>query len=104
VTSAVYKKSFTLSSKSRQTSTIGEIVNLQAVDTGRLQEVLPYLHMVWSAPLQGNNPLPLKYNNIKYLKSKKKFNLNVTYNLFSLLLLIITSNCFPLYALGTPGP
>ena len=50
--SEVYKKSFLLSSQSRQTSTIGEIVNLQSVDTSRIQELLPYLHMVWSAPLQ----------------------------------------------------
>lgn len=49
---AVYKKSFKLSSGARQSSTVGEIVNLQAVDSSRMQELFPYLHTVWSAPFQ----------------------------------------------------
>lgn len=31
---------------------IGEIVNLQAVDTGSVANVFWYIHQVWSAPLQ----------------------------------------------------
>ncbi len=49
---AVYQKSFKLSSKARQTSTVGEIVNLQSIDSQRLQDLTTYLNMLWSAPLQ----------------------------------------------------
>ncbi len=48
----VYRKAFSLSAKARSDSTQGEIVNLQAVDSSRLQELFPYLHTVWSAPFQ----------------------------------------------------
>ena len=41
-----------LSNSARRTSTVGEIVNLMSVDAQRLQDILTYLHMVWSAPLQ----------------------------------------------------
>jgi len=33
-------------------STAGEIVNLMAVDTQKFVEVMPYIGMVWSAPIQ----------------------------------------------------
>jgi ATP-binding cassette subfamily C (CFTR/MRP) protein 1 len=36
VTTAVYRKSLTLSNDSRQSSTSGEIVNLMTVDAGRI--------------------------------------------------------------------
>jgi len=52
VVAEVYKKSFWLSNKARQESTIGEIVNLQAIDSSRLEELVPYLHLLWSAPFQ----------------------------------------------------
>jgi hypothetical protein len=32
--------------------TIGEIVNLQSVDTASVSNVFWYIHQVWSAPLQ----------------------------------------------------
>ena len=33
-------------------STVGEIVNLMSVDAQRFMDLLPYLHNIWSAPLQ----------------------------------------------------
>ncbi len=41
-----------MSSKARQNSTVGEIVNLMSVDAQRFQDLTPYLHMLWSAPYQ----------------------------------------------------
>ncbi len=41
-----------MSSKARQNSTIGEIVNLMSVDAQRFQDLSTYIHMIWSAPLQ----------------------------------------------------
>lgn len=52
VMTATYEKSLVLSNTSRQQSTTGEIVNLMAVDAQRFMEVVTYLHMIWSAPLQ----------------------------------------------------
>lgn len=41
-----------MSTKARRTSTIGEIVNLMSVDAQMLQDLMGYLHMIWSAPFQ----------------------------------------------------
>lgn len=41
-----------LSNSARKASTVGEIVNLMSVDAQKIMDLLPYLHMVWSAPLQ----------------------------------------------------
>ena len=41
-----------MSSKARRTSTVGEIVNLMSVDAQRFMDLVTYLHMIWSAPLQ----------------------------------------------------
>lgn len=49
---AVYNKSLALSNSARQDSTTGEIVNLMAVDAQRFMDLVSYLHMLWSAPLQ----------------------------------------------------
>ncbi|KAJ3307548.1 hypothetical protein HDU76_004571, partial [Blyttiomyces sp. JEL0837] len=49
---AVYRKALKLSSSARQKSTVGEIVNLMAVDAGRLGDLPTYLHIVWSGPFQ----------------------------------------------------
>jgi ABC-type multidrug transport system fused ATPase/permease subunit len=49
---AIYRKALRLSSSARKLSTVGEIVNLMSVDAQRFMDVMLYLHMVWSAPLQ----------------------------------------------------
>ena len=49
---AIYKKSLKVSQSSKKESSVGEIVNLMSVDVQRFMDVLPYLNMLWSAPLQ----------------------------------------------------
>ena len=41
-----------LSNSARQSSTVGEIVNLMSVDAQRFQELTTYLNMLWSGPFQ----------------------------------------------------
>lgn len=50
--SAIFQKSLTLSNAARKESTVGEIVNLMAVDAQRFMDLVTYLNMLWSAPLQ----------------------------------------------------
>lgn len=52
VTAAIYRKALNLSNSSRQSSTVGEIVNLMSVDAQRFQDLTTYFHMIWSAPFQ----------------------------------------------------
>ena len=48
----VFLQALVLSSGSRRNRTVGEIVNLMSVDAQRIMDLMPYIHMVWSAPLQ----------------------------------------------------
>ncbi|XP_037025227.1 multidrug resistance-associated protein 1 isoform X2 [Bradysia coprophila] len=50
--SAVYRKALIMSNSSRKESTVGEIVNLMAVDAQRFMDLTTYINMLWSAPLQ----------------------------------------------------
>lgn len=52
LTSAIYTKSMRLSNEGRASKSSGDIVNLMAVDTQRLQDLAQYGQMLWSAPLQ----------------------------------------------------
>ncbi|CUS10944.1 unnamed protein product [Tuber aestivum] len=52
LTAAIYKKSMRLSNEGRASKTTGDIVNLQAVDTQRLQDITQYGQQLWSAPFQ----------------------------------------------------
>lgn len=49
---SIYKKALCLSNKARKESTVGEIVNLMAVDAQRFMDLTTYINMLWSAPLQ----------------------------------------------------
>lgn len=49
---AVYRKSLVLSNSARREFTVGEIVNLMAIDAERFKDLTDYLNMLWSAPLQ----------------------------------------------------
>lgn len=49
---AIYKKALCLSNAARKESTVGEIVNLMAVDAQRFMDLVAYINMLWSAPLQ----------------------------------------------------
>ncbi|CAG2061368.1 unnamed protein product, partial [Timema podura] len=50
--SVIYKKALSMSNSARKESTVGEIVNLMSVDATRILEAVPYLNILWSAPLQ----------------------------------------------------
>nr|XP_032800562.1 canalicular multispecific organic anion transporter 1-like [Petromyzon marinus] len=48
----IYQKSLTISNGARKHCTAGETVNLMSADAQRFMDVAPFLHLVWSAPLQ----------------------------------------------------
>uniref|UniRef100_A0AAG5CWY7 ABC-type glutathione-S-conjugate transporter n=1 Tax=Anopheles atroparvus TaxID=41427 RepID=A0AAG5CWY7_ANOAO len=50
--SAIYRKALIISNSARKGSTVGEIVNLMAVDAQRFMDLTTYINMLWSAPLQ----------------------------------------------------
>ncbi|KAI1280800.1 Multidrug resistance-associated protein 1 [Halotydeus destructor] len=52
LTATIYRKALVLSNSSRKGTTVGEIVNLMSVDSQRLFDVMNYLNLLWSAPLQ----------------------------------------------------
>jgi ATP-binding cassette, subfamily C (CFTR/MRP), member 1 len=52
LTAAIYKKSLRLSNEGRAAQSTGDIVNLMAVDTQRLQDLTQYGQQLWSAPFQ----------------------------------------------------
>lgn len=52
VTSAVYRKALRLSCGARKATTVGEIVNLMAVDVQKLMELAIYLNYLWASPVQ----------------------------------------------------
>ncbi|XP_039950445.1 multidrug resistance-associated protein 1 isoform X2 [Bactrocera tryoni] len=49
---AIYRKALVISNATRKQSTVGEIVNLMAVDAQRFMDLTTYINMIWSAPLQ----------------------------------------------------
>ncbi|XP_072298433.1 multidrug resistance-associated protein 1 [Eucyclogobius newberryi] len=49
---AVYRKALVISNAARRSSTVGEIVNLMSVDAQRFMDLIAYINMLWSAPLQ----------------------------------------------------
>ena len=52
LTGAIYSKSLKLSNEGRAAQSTGDIVNLMAIDTARLQDLTQYAQQLWSAPLQ----------------------------------------------------
>lgn len=51
LTSALFRKSLNLSSKSRKELSVGETVNLMSIDSQRIMDVISSLNLLWSAPL-----------------------------------------------------
>ncbi|XP_034949722.1 multidrug resistance-associated protein 1 isoform X2 [Chelonus insularis] len=49
---SIYRKALRMSNAARKESTVGEIVNLMSVDAQRFMDLMPYINMIWSAPLQ----------------------------------------------------
>lgn len=48
---SIYRKALKISSAVKKELTVGEIVNLMAVDANRFFELLPNFHVIWSGPL-----------------------------------------------------
>uniref|UniRef100_A0A0L8GHH2 ABC-type glutathione-S-conjugate transporter n=1 Tax=Octopus bimaculoides TaxID=37653 RepID=A0A0L8GHH2_OCTBM len=48
----VYRKALMINAEARSRSTVGEIVNLMAIDCERIDNCISYLYLVWSGPLQ----------------------------------------------------
>ncbi|KAG8328052.1 Canalicular multispecific organic anion transporter 1 [Homalodisca vitripennis] len=51
IMSAIYKKALRISNSARKTSTVGEVVNLMAVDVQRIADFAPAAHMFWTSPI-----------------------------------------------------
>lgn len=49
--SAIYRKALRISSNAKKDTTVGEVVNLMAVDAQRFFELVSYVHILWSGPL-----------------------------------------------------
>nr|XP_029719887.1 multidrug resistance-associated protein 1-like [Aedes albopictus] len=49
--SGIYRKALRISSSAKKDTTVGEIVNLMAVDAQRFFELTSYLHVLWAGPL-----------------------------------------------------
>lgn len=49
--SAIYRKALTISNAAKKNTTVGEIVNLMAVDAQRFFELINFLHIIWSGPM-----------------------------------------------------
>uniref|UniRef100_A0A8C1UFJ3 Multidrug resistance-associated protein 1 n=1 Tax=Cyprinus carpio TaxID=7962 RepID=A0A8C1UFJ3_CYPCA len=47
-----FVKALVITHAARRTSTVGEIVNLMSVDAQRFMDLITYINMIWSAPLQ----------------------------------------------------
>lgn len=62
--SAVYRKALRISSAAKRTTTVGEIVNLMAVDSNRFLEMIPYLMLTISAPFTMGLAIYLLWNTI----------------------------------------
>ncbi|KAF8928276.1 hypothetical protein BGZ58_009765 [Dissophora ornata] len=59
---AIYQKSLRLSNSARQTFTVGEVVNHMSIDAQRVQDLVTYLHVVWSGLFQIGIALYLLYD------------------------------------------
>ncbi|KAG0453156.1 hypothetical protein HPP92_025512 [Vanilla planifolia] len=64
LTAMVYRKGLRLSSTTRQSHTIGEIINYMAVDVQRVGDYSWYLHDIWMLPLQIVLALAILYKNV----------------------------------------
>uniref|UniRef100_A0A4W5KT46 ABC-type glutathione-S-conjugate transporter n=1 Tax=Hucho hucho TaxID=62062 RepID=A0A4W5KT46_9TELE len=52
IMAAVYKKALVVSNDARKESTFGETVNLMSADAQRFNDVINFIHLLWSCPLQ----------------------------------------------------
>ncbi|GAV03421.1 hypothetical protein RvY_13847 [Ramazzottius varieornatus] len=52
VIAAVYRKALRITAAAKRSSTVGEIVNLMSVDSQRFMDLMGYIQILWSGPLQ----------------------------------------------------
>ncbi|NXK48651.1 MRP3 protein, partial [Chauna torquata] len=52
ITGVIYRKSLVITNSAKRSSTVGEVVNLMSVDAQRFMDLVTFLNMLWSAPLQ----------------------------------------------------
>uniref|UniRef100_A0A8R1E2N2 Multidrug resistance-associated protein 1 n=12 Tax=Caenorhabditis japonica TaxID=281687 RepID=A0A8R1E2N2_CAEJA len=64
LTAAVYRKTLRLSNAARREKTVGEIVNLMAIDIDRFQQITPQTMQYWSNPFQIGLALFLLYQQL----------------------------------------
>ena len=50
--SIIYRKSLRLSTKARTEFSTGKIMNIASVDASRVEQLIPYLHCLWTNPVQ----------------------------------------------------
>ncbi|XP_077211022.1 ABC transporter C family member 3-like isoform X2 [Tasmannia lanceolata] len=60
----IYKKGLSLSSRSRQVHTSGEIINFMSVDAERVGDFSWYMHDLWMVPVQVTLALLILYKNL----------------------------------------
>jgi ABC-type multidrug transport system fused ATPase/permease subunit len=61
---AIYKKAIYLDNDAKRKSTVGEIVNLMAIDSDRVNLAVGYLWVLWSAPYQATLAFILLYGQV----------------------------------------
>ncbi|XP_074079822.1 ATP-binding cassette sub-family C member 3 isoform X2 [Macrotis lagotis] len=52
ITGIIYRKALVITNSAKRSSTVGEIVNLMSVDAQRITDLMTFLNMLWSAPMQ----------------------------------------------------
>ncbi|XP_043820736.1 ATP-binding cassette sub-family C member 3 [Dromiciops gliroides] len=52
ITGIIYRKALVITNSAKRSSTVGEIVNLMSVDAQRFTDLVTFLNMLWSAPMQ----------------------------------------------------
>ncbi|KAI9002882.1 ATP-binding cassette transporter 1 [Hyaloraphidium curvatum] len=62
----IYRKALRLSPTARGKSSVGEVVNLMAVDAQRINDLFTYLHMIWSGVFQIVLAMLLLYSTLGY--------------------------------------
>ncbi|XP_055346997.1 multidrug resistance-associated protein 1-like [Paramacrobiotus metropolitanus] len=64
VIATVYRKALRITSAAKRSSTVGEIVNLMSVDSQRFMDLMAFLHLLWSSPLQMALAIYFLYNQL----------------------------------------
>ncbi|KAI1280801.1 Multidrug resistance-associated protein 1 [Halotydeus destructor] len=64
LTATIYRKALVLSNSSRKGTTVGEVVNLMSVDSQRIFDLMSYVNLLWSAPLQMGLSLYFLFNEL----------------------------------------